>query len=446
MAVAVKNSPETTKASLFDQLPIAVLAGIVYFLASLAIVFKAIPALFASVSYTGLAIQAIVMTVVAGALIYIGARLIAAHPMRGLLPGIFVGLCFLLVTLFVASWIGFWVQNRFFDGWFLGSSPTTGTIMAGVIAVLLLVGAVWLFLRPGVQSFLGQLDDQGWFSIRTHKRSQGIRVRRGTILGILLLVGAGVYIMIERAAVTPDSNWSIDIPFTGSVDVQHDTLAGVANVKKWDNGNAEEDLGPFESVKKHAQRAAQDEPKRPDSNSGWPLAVDRFVLRDFNQDFTRKFVKVKDEGDSSVFRPGDVVTEHDLEASRNSEAEFAKKPQTGTPDEVGGQSKYEQLTLLPHTKFTLPLLISALALWFAWRVVNVPMFADFLIATEAELNKVSWTTRRRLVQDTIVVLVTVLLTAIFLFAADAIWSASLKWIGVLKSGKADSSAVQEPPW
>ncbi len=34
------------------------------------------------------------------------------------------------------------------------------------------------------------------------------------------------------------------------------------------------------------------------------------------------------------------------------------------------------------------------ALWLAWRVVNVPSFADFLIATEAELNKVSWTTRR----------------------------------------------------
>ena len=32
---------------------------------------------------------------------------------------------------------------------------------------------------------------------------------------------------------------------------------------------------------------------------------------------------------------------------------------------------------------------------------------DFLIATEAEMNKVSWTTRKRLVKDTIVVLVTV---------------------------------------
>ncbi|MCS7045428.1 MAG: preprotein translocase subunit SecE, partial [Gemmataceae bacterium] len=53
--------------------------------------------------------------------------------------------------------------------------------------------------------------------------------------------------------------------------------------------------------------------------------------------------------------------------------------------------------------------------------VNWPSFADFLIATEAEMNKVSWTTRRRLVQDTIVVLVTVFLMTAFLFVVDVVW-------------------------
>ena len=45
-----------------------------------------------------------------------------------------------------------------------------------------------------------------------------------------------------------------------------------------------------------------------------------------------------------------------------------------------------------------PLLLSAGLIWFAWRIVNWPTFADFLIATEAEINKVSWTTRKRLVR------------------------------------------------
>ena len=53
--------------------------------------------------------------------------------------------------------------------------------------------------------------------------------------------------------------------------------------------------------------------------------------------------------------------------------------------------------------------------------MNVPTFADFLIATEAEMNKVSWTTRKRLMQDTIVVLVTVFLFTMFLFVVDIIW-------------------------
>jgi len=69
----------------------------------------------------------------------------------------------------------------------------------------------------------------------------------------------------------------------------------------------------------------------------------------------------------------------------------------------------------------LPALMFIALLYFAWRLVNVPVFADFLIATEAEMNKVSWTTRRRLIQDTIVVLVTVLLLTMFLFVVDIMW-------------------------
>ena len=53
--------------------------------------------------------------------------------------------------------------------------------------------------------------------------------------------------------------------------------------------------------------------------------------------------------------------------------------------------------------------------------MNFPGFADFLIATEAEMNKVSWTTRKRLIQDTVVVLVTVFLLTLFLFVVDILW-------------------------
>ena len=95
---------------------------------------------------------------------------------------------------------------------------------------------------------------------------------------------------------------------------------------------------------------------------------------------------------------------------------------------------YEPLTLLPAVQYTLPLLLLAASLWLAWRIVNFPPFADFLIATEAELNKVSWTTKPRLIQDTIVVLVVTALLAIFLFAMDQTWRfvLSAKPISVLQ--------------
>ena len=67
------------------------------------------------------------------------------------------------------------------------------------------------------------------------------------------------------------------------------------------------------------------------------------------------------------------------------------------------------------------ILLTALTLWFAWRAVNVPTFADFLIATEAEMNKVSWTPWKKLVQDTIVVLVTTALLTAFLLVIDIFW-------------------------
>ena len=43
-----------------------------------------------------------------------------------------------------------------------------------------------------------QLEEQGWFSASAYKSLQGLRVRRGTIFGILLLVGAGIWTMLSH--------------------------------------------------------------------------------------------------------------------------------------------------------------------------------------------------------------------------------------------------------
>ncbi len=81
----------------------------------------------------------------------------------------------------------------------------------------------------------------------------------------------------------------------------------------------------------------------------------------------------------------------------------------------------ERVVFMFWITLTVPLVLFIAAAWFAWRLINWPTFADFLIATEAEMNKVSWTSRKRLYQDTVVVLVTVVLFTLFLFVIDILW-------------------------
>ena len=70
--------------------------------------------------------------------------------------------------------------------------------------------------------------------------------------------------------------------------------------------------------------------------------------------------------------------------------------------------------------------------WVIFRIVHFPPFAEFLIATEAEMNKVSWTSKEDLYRSTMVVLTTVLLMAVFLFVVDWLWLFILRNIGVLQ--------------
>jgi preprotein translocase subunit SecE len=50
--------------------------------------------------------------------------------------------------------------------------------------------------------------------------------------------------------------------------------------------------------------------------------------------------------------------------------------------------------------------------------LNKPQFADFLIATESEMKKVSWSSRAELVGSTTVVIVTVLVLAAVIWVVD----------------------------
>jgi preprotein translocase SecE subunit len=83
----------------------------------------------------------------------------------------------------------------------------------------------------------------------------------------------------------------------------------------------------------------------------------------------------------------------------------------GLEDALGTEFSLDYRLLI-----VLPLLIGAvIGLYYLY---NNKRWADFLVETEAEMKKVSWATRRQVVNESMVVVLTVLVLAIYIFSVD----------------------------
>jgi preprotein translocase subunit SecE len=82
-------------------------------------------------------------------------------------------------------------------------------------------------------------------------------------------------------------------------------------------------------------------------------------------------------------------------------------------------------------QYALPLLLLLASTWASYRLVNVPGVADFLIAVEAEMNKVSWPTRTELFRASLVVLIMMFALAFYLGGCDVFWNLLLRGLGIL---------------
>jgi len=423
MAVAVKNTPETTGHGLFDRLPVVSLIGALYVLGSLGVVFYLIPSIWRfGESFISIALLLVTMLAAGAGLIFLGTRLVGPNPPHGVRAGIFTALVGLAVVGFIA-----WLVGTILENLMLGMDASTRTVLGGGLTVLVGVGLlaflVRMFFRPGFEAGVVAFEDQGWFTATAYKRSQGQKVRRGTILGLLFLTGSGIYTMLAHKSLEGEAykNWELTIPFTQEL-VQSPGDTGLPKGGQVDRSafnRANEELK--DKVKVTATGGVPDAPEN---------------------DPTRPRLQ-----EGQVVNKTEFKEEHD----RLYETEKVKPPTSVSPAPATGTRP--SIVLLPNVKYTLPMLLALASLWLSYRVVNYPVFADFLIATEAELNKVSWTTRKRLVQDTIVVLVTVVLLTVFLLVVDVFWSQLLRWkyIGVLRgsdptqqTGDVPDSAPQKP--
>jgi preprotein translocase SecE subunit len=517
MAVAVKNPPVSAASNPYDRMPVVSLVGAAYVVVCLGIVFGVLPYLWrTAVGFTtisGDVLLGLLMLAAFTALAVVGARLLGPKQPAGARAGIFAVLAGFVLVLLLTRWASLWLEYEVYTRPLFGDSAvTTGLVLTGLIALALIALGVYLFLRPETEKYLIQFEGQGWFSAAGYKGLQGQRVRRGTILGILLLAGSGVYTMNNNGFLrrVPE-RWSLNIPFTGMVALESLGDAGPilkelpTPVKEQLQlqivGTGDAGLPVGEVVTQKAYRdalnnrinqapdlsqAAKDRLKEelagkditevlnlPGSSAalvaavgptalvtlppaGLPEAeirINRFALRDVNDLLNQEYVRVGEgpKQQLSTLATGSLVKTTAFNEAASKIKKEEDKPVREAPFAAAGAPVYQPLTLLPALRYTLPLLLLAASIWLAWRVVNFPPFADFLIATEAELNKVSWTTRPRLIQDTIVVLVTVALLAIFLFLMDQTWRVVLSWkpIGVLQLNEDQSEknkSAELKPW
>ena len=90
------------------------------------------------------------------------------------------------------------------------------------------------------------------------------------------------------------------------------------------------------------------------------------------------------------------------------------------------------LDLGTSTAYAVIAVLSLVGAWLAFRLVNYPVFADFLIDVESEMTKVTWPSWKELQRATLVVLATMFLFSALLFGYDIAWQKFLEMAGVLR--------------
>ncbi|MHC4587727.1 MAG: preprotein translocase subunit SecE [Planctomycetota bacterium] len=72
-------------------------------------------------------------------------------------------------------------------------------------------------------------------------------------------------------------------------------------------------------------------------------------------------------------------------------------------------------------------LFVVLALFISW-LMNKPSIADFMIAAEGEMKKVSWSSKQEIAVSTLIVIVVVFIMAVLLGATDITFRTFFTWL------------------
>lgn len=106
----------------------------------------------------------------------------------------------------------------------------------------------------------------------------------------------------------------------------------------------------------------------------------------------------------------------------------------------GAQFAFEQMAVFQtsaswtlYVRYGVPVaVLGTLGLVLYWLTCVNRRAVDFFVATEGEMKKVSWSSRREVIGSTKVVIITTLLMGLILFVVDLAFMMFFSWIDVLK--------------
>jgi len=86
----------------------------------------------------------------------------------------------------------------------------------------------------------------------------------------------------------------------------------------------------------------------------------------------------------------------------------------------------------PVIRFGIPTLLAVAVAMLVFWIVNRAKSADFMIATEGEMKKVSWSSKKEIAGSTKVVIVTTFILAGLLFGVDMMFQFLFRWLKILR--------------
>lgn len=88
-----------------------------------------------------------------------------------------------------------------------------------------------------------------------------------------------------------------------------------------------------------------------------------------------------------------------------------------------------------YTRVGVALIIVAVFGWLGWMIIGTRRrTVEFLVATEGEMRKVNWSSRREIDLSTRAVIGLTIFTALFCWCFDIVFAQLFRWMTVLRTG------------